>query len=523
MAVTSDDDDSHDPGSGQSATQPRTVTRYTDIDCPRQVWVETPRFPVSVRLTRKMVAQSAAKVKMSVRTDLPVTITLDAPGFDIQGPSAQELDILKRADTEWVTFMLTPQAVGPGAVILEFRQAGNLAGTAVIPITISADPVQAIPALAHALPLHIETHAPVPDRTLVIGSGWKDGRNQFTFRLYEGALLRETFPPRPLEISVESYVADLYAQLTHHAGQAAGHLTEIEQAEAERLIRQIGRKLWKSVLPSQLRALYLAEWQSWQDGDFLIVSDDPNLPWELIWPYARDWDGPDEPWCLTMRLARWLRRTENGEGVPGPTARLRWKRFSTLVPDDTMLPFAQQERSILHQVIQNQGMDDCSPAHFALADVLGLFTGGGYDWLHAATHGSFRGGDPGRRSTLSLSDRETLSPDDLLDPEIEDHLWESRPGIVFNTCDSGRQGWGLTGAGGWASQFIGSGASVFLAAQWSVTDKQALKFATQFYKSLGDGESVAQAVRTARRAARADGDPTWLAYSLYAHPSAVVG
>lgn len=37
-----------------------------------------------------------------------------------------------------------------------------------------------------------------------------------------------------------------------------------------------------------------------------------------------------------------------------------------------------------------------------------------------------------------------------------------------------------------------------------------------------DGDTVAEAVREGRLASRCPGNPTWLAYSVYAHPNARV-
>ena len=56
---------------------------------------------------------------------------------------------------------------------------------------------------------------------------------------------------------------------------------------------------------------------------------------------------------------------------------------------------------------------------------------------------------------------------------------------------------------------------------WEVTDRQALAFAQAFYTRLLAGDPVAESVHAARLAAR-NGDPTWLAYSVYAHPHARV-
>jgi hypothetical protein len=55
-----------------------------------------------------------------------------------------------------------------------------------------------------------------------------------------------------------------------------------------------------------------------------------------------------------------------------------------------------------------------------------------------------------------------------------------------------------------------------------VQDSSAATFAGAFYQALLDGQTVAGATRTARKAAQTLDDPTWLADSVYAHPNARV-
>lgn len=81
---------------------------------------------------------------------------------------------------------------------------------------------------------------------------------------------------------------------------------------------------------------------------------------------------------------------------------------------------------------------------------------------------------------------------------------------------------GLHGIGGWAAAFMDADAGAFLGSHWDVTDRLAASFAKTFYQEVLTGSTLAAAVRKARLAIRRDDDPTWLAYTLYAAPGALV-
>jgi CHAT domain-containing protein len=81
----------------------------------------------------------------------------------------------------------------------------------------------------------------------------------------------------------------------------------------------------------------------------------------------------------------------------------------------------------------------------------------------------------------------------------------------------------LTGIGGWAGRFLRAGASGFIGAYWSVYDRPAFDFAQAFYGHLFKGVPIGRSIREARLAARGSGDPTWLAYTVFADPLATVG
>lgn len=96
------------------------------------------------------------------------------------------------------------------------------------------------------------------------------------------------------------------------------------------------------------------------------------------------------------------------------------------------------------------------------------------------------------------------------------------PLVFFNACQVGRGGMALTGIGGWARRFVQVGAGAFIGAYWSVYDEAAYAFSKEVYKRLLEGTPIGDAVREARAAVRGDGDPTWLAYTVFADPLASV-
>ena len=87
---------------------------------------------------------------------------------------------------------------------------------------------------------------------------------------------------------------------------------------------------------------------------------------------------------------------------------------------------------------------------------------------------------------------------------------------------SGRSELSLSDIGGWAAQFLRAGAGAFLGSYWSIYDQGAYQFAQSFYDSLLSGKTVAQSAWAAREVVKANGDPTFLAYTVFAEPSAQI-
>jgi len=203
---------------------------------------------------------------------------------------------------------------------------------------------------------------------------------------------------------------------------------------------------------------------------------------------------------------------------------LSFQAIAVLAPQYTLLPNlagAQKERDYLAALIKQFQRKDVSPARPAFRAVMALLEGGSYDWLHAAAHGSFfdESADPESGSALWLDEDRPLSPAELVGPKIQGHFHLARPVFFLNACQTARQGWALTRIGGWANRLISSGVVVFVGPFWEVKDDSSLEFSRQFYKELLEGKMVAEAVHDARRHSKRPGDPTWAAYTVYAHPN----
>ena len=140
--------------------------------------------------------------------------------------------------------------------------------------------------------------------------------------------------------------------------------------------------------------------------------------------------------------------------------------------------------------------------------------------LHFAGHNTFTD----ESGSLISLDGGPLRPSDLSYAR-QRHAFEStRPLVFLNGCRTAGEVPGFTQMIGWASEFMGAGAGAFIGSLWAVRSAAAMAFAAEFYRALvRDGETLGLASLRARQAIAADeGDPTWLAYTVYGNPSASI-
>jgi hypothetical protein len=530
-------------GQGAQATvhqhfyEPR-FTRYTDISCPRRAQVNS-RVTVTVALTMQPQPESVALQAIEV-FEGKVRVRIDAPGFEPLSPLEQTIIVERDDDSAPVVFHLKARETGPHEIAIQFWQRGNLIATVVAPIEVlEVEPVFT-PALIPKTPVSPRmADVTPPDLTLVV---FRDpaGRMQFTLHrdnvtlCYAEQTLRH--PPDALLNALFNEL-HLLQRGTDSANRRRGS-SLLTAEQVERRIRNLGYKLWDDLIPPELKLYYdyarkRHQWQSaieaGQRWSLLVQSNEPDIPWELVRPYS---DGPDcweeDFWCQTFHFARWLlKRPDSRESVV-PLPRLRLRTLAAVVPTCyPELKAVPAEHQLLRDLIARYRLTDRSPQRATEPAVIALLETGGFDWLHVITHGDFFAQSQSalHSSAIGLDDNQWLASSAIADPRIRSALRNHRPAIILNACHVGREQPSLSGAAGWVTQFVGSGAGMMIAPLWSVNDALALRFSEVLYNALLNPDrpaTVAEAMWQARNAIRQPDDPTWLAYSLFAHPNARV-
>ncbi len=221
-----------------------------------------------------------------------------------------------------------------------------------------------------------------------------------------------------------------------------------------------------------------------------------------------------------MGLVRWL----HDVGFPPEEISIRPGRATYVIPcypdNRYRLPQAEQESHFLEQQF---GATKVEPQPIDVRNLLSLSS---FDLLHFAGHGLAEQ-DNIANAKLMLQGRvengryvpvylSATTIGQYCQCNLRDR--SERPMVVLNACQIGREGYRLTGIGGFAQAFLKGGAGVFVGTLWSVGDRPARIFTETLYLSLIKGMTLAEATIAARQQAKQGGDATWLAYVVYGHP-----
>ncbi len=502
---------------------PLTVDLFTDVDFPEHM-APGSEAPLVVKLTP--VAPQSTRIDSSVPVDFAdphtpekVDVIIHAPAFNERTDKwRQTIDVYSFTESTPAIFFLTASTVeGTYTVNVDFRHKGRLVGSFKLETNVTSAPAPAMPlskltpaADSDTLPIALAISADPPPPADVELRVHLSG-NTLHYELHCPTANLDSANMGEVQLKTanpQSYLAGLFAELSSLAQGSANEAGALAQLEAS------GENLYLDLFPAALQAAdrQLVELrQAGKLASFLIVSDEPWIPWELAKPYDADNDHSDDFLAGGWQLCRWLSTSGPADRVQIVAARL--------VAPALDLDFVEQEIASFAEIAR-WGVDIGPAPLQKLQEVQSVSEQGGIELLHFATHGNFTGTDPDK-SAIRLAEQSELYPRDLRGSRVRG-LRKARPIVFLNACHTAQIGFAFTGLGGWAERMIVDvRASAFIGTLWEVNDKLAAAVSAEFYRALWTGDTLGQAFHAARQHVRAlqPGNSTWLAYTLYADPN----
>lgn len=193
------------------------------------------------------------------------------------------------------------------------------------------------------------------------------------------------------------------------------------------------------------------------------------------------------------------------------------KRLKVVVPADINITGALQENEFIQQLGKKMKLDISVDSKYE--QVISTLKNGDFDVLHFSTHGRSSKSNP-LYSVIELENGGEVRPEEI--SGMTTTFGRVHPIVNLNACQSGVQGFSLTGIQGWATGFLEAGSSASIGTLWSVSDETAFAFTQELYNQLVNNVYLGEAVRIARNHCKQHGDPSWLAYIVYGQPNMVV-
>jgi hypothetical protein len=519
----------------------RPVERYVVVAGPEAVTAGS-TFEISVALLRDPPEDTPDAVPVGVtpsvdavgqRTGDPVTVTVyTSDSFKVISDRKAMLEVIPDADPEPAVIRIQslPSTRGPQELLVVLFQGWRVLGEVrlIIKVRVPALVSRILPTSArhiHPSPgplirrsLVVPALPPdnVPDPDVVIRVTWTSSKGQDTLH-YSYVWLEQDWPSVeagsfPLPGTLGEWLRPRLEELSVAARRpvSVGRVGQLDHERA-RNYEVIGENLW-DLFPPDLREFY-SKFAS-TARTLLIFSDEPWIPWELVKPWG-DGFAKSDFLCDRFDMSRWYYNDQ----CQVPNGELAVREVAPVLPPSNLT--AVQEEADYFEELPGKWppVVRYTPLPIRRSEVSALLSSGRAQVLHFAAHGVLQG-DGDRIATIALEDGE-LKADEIVGDEIANGLRKATPLVFMNACHSGRQVIGLTGADGWVERYIKLGCRGFLGANWEVNDELAAEFAIQVYSRLVAGLTIARAVREARLYLRGidNTNPTWLAYSLYAHPN----
>jgi hypothetical protein len=513
-------------------TETKLMQTFANAEMPRESALGL-KSTVTVTLSAEQIELTAgvAGATGEFAAQGPITVqVMPRRGFDYAPDEASDVTVAppKLKQPILLDFQLLANEVGPAEVTVAFRQGNLRLLTLTLRSTVVAN--KAVPVRSTATAYGAV--APRADcgtcATLEIMDRRNDGQLQFEYFLSAGDV-HNKFSSAVLKTEPRAYVDARYDEIEK---AWTGNERAVQRFVLK--LQAMGGAMFRQLFPVELQRALWRLAQSGQLDDILVHSDEPFLPWEVVFL-----DDPDAPAATgqgrffgELGMCRWLWGAEPACAIHVREGRVRY--VIPHYPGNVRLEAAEQvEQPMLEVELHAIAL---TPSHAEVVDALSK--PGSFDLLHFACHGAAQSTDIDSAALL-LEGELLQTPQgqtwgkEMLLAAVVDQVSNlrgadgNRPLVVVNACQTGRLGYSLTGLGGFAPAFLGaregradssSRAGAFVGTLWSVGDSAASTFVVELYRELKAGKTMSQATRAARSKASESGEGTWLAYAVYAHP-----
>jgi hypothetical protein len=488
------------------------IARYPNVRFPSKVVLED-IIPLEVFIKAIQPSSlynattSITLTAESHETEIPVQVILESgSGFDVIGEKyyATILVPVSTQDSKPVIFNLKAKTEGLQTIVIRFFQQQTYVGEIKIDVLIvySKELVMIAESKEFKLNTFRENVLQGPDITIFIHEKKVLPELEYDVLIYSSEIPMQIMGPLKFPLNPEKKFQMIFEDIEN---------MNFKVNIVDRKIKAKGITLYDELFPESLKRLY------WEKRDRIksirVISKEPWIPWEIIKPWRRLDNGDieeDEFLCERYAFSRWiLDKTE--------TLKNQLNKVKMIVPSDTNLSNALKERDWIEQFAGSRGLDVSFDSSYE--QVIDTFEKGGFDLIHFSTHGEYNKDSP-LLSAIELEGRVQLRAEDISGAATK--FGNSSPLVILNACQTGNQGFSLTGVQGWATKFLEAGASTFIGTLWSVSDEIAFRFVQELYNELSNGTTLGEAVRKARNACKQSGDPSWLAYQLYGHPNVTI-
>jgi hypothetical protein len=461
--------------------------------------------------------------------EFPMRVWLDTSAeLTVQEPDVQRLVISRereRSESVVFTVEVSPQAVvGTTASVTGlFVYAGRPCGLVRREVGIGTRPAAAATATAgagagtpvdHIAPasvMRVEATAGPPDLTVEVRDPNNDGM-RFTCRVTTQLL------PGGEDSSPESWNFN-----NSTAAVVTGYMTQftrpnVSNAQRRAALISAGKEFFNAAPENFKRTFWALIDAGKPPKSIYIVSQEPNVPWELMVPSRRLPDGSVQQrpaLGVEFAVGRWVTELNLSplQQVPIQNA---WVVAPTYTGNKLLAKSADEARFLADLL----GARPWSPAEFA-----GLVTlfGRSPNLIHFICHGH-AGAAAEAVQTIDLDPPEVLGSLDVGGMDETGAFARAQPMVFLNACEVGRLAPALVGTQGFAKAFISLGARCVVAPLWSVKDQVAHEVAKTFYEQMRNHPELplADILRHIRERSydASDGEDTWAAYCFYGDPRA---